>query len=73
MVATHFSPTGEIGGNLVEGIAEDVPSLEPVVTPSEALEKAVEAEGDDMEDVQFDEETDAQLVVYVEVGVLISA
>ncbi len=63
---TCVSP-GDITGQLIEGIAEDVPSLTPEVTAAAALETALQQEGDAANDVIFDADTDAELVIYVQV------
>ena len=59
--------TGDIRGNLIEGIVEDVPSLDATVNATQALEIAVSNELDDPDDVVFSEENDGQLVIYVQV------
>ena len=57
----------DIEGNLIEGIEEDVPSIEPNVTLKEALRIAASHEEDDIDDILFISEEDGQLVMYVPV------
>ena len=59
--------TGDIWGNLIEGIVKDVPSLDATVNATQALEIAVSNELDDPDDVVFSEENDGELVIYVQV------
>ena len=64
-----FSATENIIGNLIEGIAEDVPSVEANVDVEQALKTAIDNEGDDAADVAFNTDDDAQLVIYIMVFV----
>ena len=69
-MTTHQSiiHLGDIEGKLIEGIAEDVPSINPLFSLEDALRKAVENEGDrTVDDVAFDEDQDAILAIYLEV------
>ena len=52
---------------MIEGIEEDVPSIDPTIDVTEALDIAVRTEGDFLNDVNFDPDVDAQLVIYVQV------
>ena len=61
------STVGDIQGKLIEGIAEDVPSIEPSVSLQEALKTAVVNERDDISDVAFNSVEDGRLVIYVQV------
>ena len=57
------STTGEVIGNLIEGIADDVPSVEANVDVEQALSTAIDNEGDNAADVVFNKDDDAQLVI----------
>ena len=59
--------TGDVEGQLIEGIAEDVPVLKPTVNVTQALKIAVSHEEDSENAVTFNAEDDAQLVIYVQV------
>ena len=67
MISTTFCTVGDIQGTLIEGIAEDVPSVEPSVPLQDALKTAVENERDDINDVAFNSDEDGRLVIYVQV------
>ena len=64
-----FWTTGEVIGNLIEGIAEDVPSVKANFAVEQALQTAVEKEGAEAADVMFNKKDDAQLVIYVMVTI----
>ena len=53
--------TGDVAGQLIEGIAEDVPVLKPTVNVTQSLKIAVSHEGDHDSEVSFNAEDDAQL------------
>ena len=59
--------TGDVAGQLIEGIAEDVPVLKPTVNVTQSLKIAVSHEGDHDSEVSFNAEDDAQLVIYAHV------
>ena len=67
MISTTCSTVGDIQGKLIEGIAEDVPSIEPSVSLQEALKTAVVNERDDIKDVAFNSDEDGRLIIYVQV------
>ena len=46
--------TGDVSGRLVEGVADDIPSTAPHLSPIEALEVALKFTGDQPGDVMFD-------------------
>ncbi len=48
-----------------------MPSLDPKVTLSAAVQIALDEERDDLEDIIFDQDEDAQLVIYVQVSVVL--
>ena len=57
--------TGDVSGRLVEGVADDIPSTAPHLSPMEALEVALKFTGDQPGDVMFDPQKDAKLQVQV--------
>ena len=67
MISRTCSTVGDIQGKLIEGIAEDVPSIEPSVSLQEALKTAVVNERDDIKDVAFNSDEDGRLIIYVQV------
>ena len=67
MISTTFTHVGDIQGKMIEGIAEDVPSVDPSVPLQDALKTAVENERDDINDVAFNSDEDGRLVIYVQV------
>ncbi len=58
--------TGEISGNLLEGIEKDIHSVTPIVTVSEALQIVTIDNLDDPDLVMFDDELDIHLRIYAD-------
>ena len=61
----HGELTGRASGKLVEGVDEDLQDVTPEISVKEALQIAVNHEQDDIEKVQFDEETGAVLKIFM--------
>lgn len=65
-VSDKGEPIGNIRGHLVEGIEKDIPSIKPALSPEQAVEAALNTRGHPRDDVTFDPDRDAQLVILAE-------
>ena len=58
--------TGEANGQLVEGIADDLPSVTPTLSKQDAIKMSVNAASVDETDVDVDESSDVHLKVMIQ-------